>query len=288
METLLLLVVVIVVLIRWYVLSERYREIERLIEVLRDGTRADVVGIRQRIGHLEEAVRELRGTRDDTVPVRAEGQSGREAQAVQAAPPALVPESVTPPQPLPIQTPPEPVFAEPKTAAQPIAPIPDHRRTRSSEEWETLVGGNWLNKAGIFVLVIAIALFLGYSFTQLGPAGRAGIGLAVSMALLAGGIVIELRAAYIVFARGLIAGGWAGLYFTTYAMQALDAAKVIRNPVLGAFLLLAVATGMVVHSLKYRAQAGAVLAYAVAFTTLLRCAYLAINSWAATEQLAKS
>lgn len=131
-----------------------------------------------------------------------------------------------------------------------------------------MVGGNWLNKLGVFVLVIAIALFLGFSFNHMGPSGRSAVGLAISLALLIGGAIVERRPTYVIFARGLLAGGWAGLYFTTYAMQAVDAAKIIHNPLLGGFLLLAVAAGMVVHSLRYRVQALTGLAYFMAFATL--------------------
>jgi uncharacterized membrane protein len=173
----------------------------------------------------------------------------REAEGWQPAPPAA--------QPLPREVPPQ----------QPSEPEPP-RPSRSSEEWEALVGGNWLNKLGILVLVIAIALFLGYSFTQLGPPGRSAIALVVSFALLIGGVVLERRPRYVIFARGLLAGGWAALYFTTYAMQAVDAAKVISSPLLGGLLLLAVATAMVVHSLRYRVQALTGLAYFMAFATL--------------------
>jgi hypothetical protein len=51
-------------------------------------------------------------------------------------------------------------------------------------------------------------------------------------------------------------------------MQALDAAKVIYNPVAGGILLLAVASGMIVHSLRYRSQTVTGLAYFIAFVTL--------------------
>lgn len=144
------------------------------------------------------------------------------------------------------------------------APAPQ----RSSEEWEALVGGNWLNKLGVFVLVIGIALALGYSFAHMGPAGRVSVGLALSLAMLGTGAAVERRERYRTFARGLLGGGWAGLYFTVYAMQALDAARVIYNPWAGAILLLAVAVGMIVHALHYRSQTVAGLAYFIAFVTL--------------------
>jgi hypothetical protein len=176
------------------------------------------------------------------------------------------------------QTPPEPEFVAPEkqTAAIPepvfatAAPsVSDRLRQRmAGEEWEALVGGSWLNKLGVFVLVIGIALFLGYSFTRMGPPGRVAVSLAVSFALLGGGIALERRARYSIFGRGLLGGGWAALYFTTYAMHAVSAAKVIDNPVVGSLLLLAVAVGMILNSLKYRSQTVTGLAYFLAFVTL--------------------
>ena len=79
---------------------------------------------------------------------------------------------------------------------------------RSAADWETLVGGNWLNKIGVFILVIGIALALGYSFTRIGPAGRVAASLAISFAMLGGGAAFERREPYQVFGRGLLGGGW--------------------------------------------------------------------------------
>jgi hypothetical protein len=139
---------------------------------------------------------------------------------------------------------------------------------RTAAEWETLVGGNWLNKLGVLILVIGIALALGYSFTRIGPAGRVAASLATSFAMLAGGVALERRERYRIFARGLLGGGWAALYFTVYAMHALPAARVLENGFAAAALLFAVAAGMIAHSLRYRSEALTALAYAMAFVTL--------------------
>ena len=265
MENFLLYVVLVVLPIGWWILSRRLAELERRIEFVSQEqvshhALADVV---RRVFQLEQAV--------------------AEPKAKPAPPPPLSPKPVataSPERPAPerVMTPavPPPPAERAKTPAVPPAPlapprfeIPEPSRPgRSSEEWEALVGGNWLNKLGILVLVIAIALFLGYSFNHMGPAGVSSIALAMSIAILAGGVALERRARYVTFARGLLGGGWAALYFTTYAIQALDAAKIIYNPLLGGFLLLAVAAGMVIHSLRYRSQAVTGLAYAVAFATL--------------------
>jgi hypothetical protein len=169
-----------------------------------------------------------------------------------AAPPPVAARPWTPPVP-----PPGPAFASSAVSK------------RSSEEWETLLGGNWLNKIGVLVLVIGIALLLGYSFTHMGPAGIVGISLAGSAAMLVAGVVFEPRERYRIFARGLIGGGWAALYITVYSMHAVAAAKVVENPYLAGILLIAVAAGMIVHSLKYRSETVTGLAYFTAFLTLV-------------------
>jgi hypothetical protein len=139
---------------------------------------------------------------------------------------------------------------------------------RTSEEWEALIGANWVNKIGVFVAVIGIALLLNYAYTQLGAAGRVSLSLGASFALLISGVVFERREKYRTFSYGLIGGGWAALYTTVYAMYAITAAKVLDNAFAATLLLLAVATGMIVHSLKYRSQTVTGLAYFLAFVTL--------------------
>src|ERR1017187_1931283 len=103
---------------------------------------------------------------------------------------------------------------------------------------------------------------------QLGAAGRVALGLGASLAMLVCGVVFERREEYRTFAYGLIGGGWAALYTTVYAMYAIPAAKVLDNAFAATVLLLAVAAGMIVHSLKYRSQTVTALAYFLAFVTL--------------------
>ncbi len=144
------------------------------------------------------------------------------------------------------------------------------------------MGGNWLNKAGVLLLVIGLALALGYSFAHIGPAGRVAISLTVSLAMLVTGAVFEPRPRYKIFARGLLGGGWAALYTTVYAMHAIQEARVIDNPVAGAALLIAVAAAMIVHSLKYRSETVTGLAYFIAFFTL---AITQVNSMAVAAMI---
>jgi hypothetical protein len=156
------------------------------------------------------------------------------------------------------------------SAPEPSGPSWSERMSgkMKGEEWEAVVGGSWLNKVGALSLVIGIALFLSYSVTKLGPSGRVAVALGLSFSLLAGGVILERRARYLVFARGLLGGGWAALYSTAYAMYALPAAQVVRDPWLAGVLLTGVAAGMIVHSLRYRSQVVTGLAYFAAFVAL--------------------
>jgi hypothetical protein len=78
----------------------------------------------------------------------------------------------------------------------------------------------------------------------------------------------ETRERFRTFGYGLIGGGWAALYLTTYAMYGIPEAKILDNAAVATVLLLIVAGGMMVHSLKYRSQTVTGLACGIAFFTL--------------------
>lgn len=149
-------------------------------------------------------------------------------------------------------------------AAVPRTPVAAAADT-TSDTWELIVGTSWLNKIGVLIFVTGLALLLGYSMTHVGPAGRVFIGFLISGAMLATGVAFERRPPYRPFGLGLVGGGWAGAYVTAFAMHAVPAARVIESDVVGLLALLAVAGGMVAHSLKYRSEAATSLAYAAAF-----------------------
>jgi uncharacterized membrane protein len=142
------------------------------------------------------------------------------------------------------------------------------REQFAGEEWEAIVGGSWLNKLGVLVLVIGISLFLAHSLTHHGPIARIATGLAMSLALLAGGVVLERRARYVIVSRGLIGGGWAALYTTAYAAHAFESSRVIQSPLIASVVLCIVALGMILHSLRYQSEVVTGVAYFVGFATL--------------------
>ncbi len=198
-----------------------------------------------------------------------------------APPPPQVVEERAPEVPLPPPLPPprpvfeprsEPVFEPPPEPMEPVVTGPTWserlREKMQGEEWEAVVGGSLLNKLGVLVTVVGLALFLSYSLNHMGPAGRVAVGYVLGLGMLVAGVVLERRPRYMVYARGLIGGGWAGVYFTTYAAHALDAARVVTDPRAGAVLLTVVSAVMVLHALRYKSQTVAGLAYFVGFITL--------------------
>jgi hypothetical protein len=131
-----------------------------------------------------------------------------------------------------------------------------------------MVGSSWLNKIGVLVVIIGLALGLSYSFTRVGPAGRVAMGFTVSLAMLGAGLVVARREAFVAYGHGLVAGGWAGTYFTTYAMHGVEAARIVESSVAGTMALSAVSAAMFAHSLRYRSQIVTGLALVVVYATL--------------------
>jgi hypothetical protein len=133
---------------------------------------------------------------------------------------------------------------------------------------EEMLGANWLNKLGVIILVMGVALFLAYQLKTLGPAGKVVVGYLVGAALLAAGLWFEKREAYRLLARAGIGGGWALLYFTTYAMHHVEAARIISSQAVDLVLLLMVAAAIVVHTLRYSSQVVTGLAFLLAAATV--------------------
>jgi uncharacterized membrane protein len=140
-------------------------------------------------------------------------------------------------------------------------------KTRRGEaiDWETLIGGSWLNVIGIVVFVVGVALLAQHSLSQFGPVGKISTGVATSIVFLVCGILLERTDRYRLLARTLIGGGWALLYFTGYAAYNIEASRIITDPVMGLLLMAGVATGIIVHSLRYRSQLLTALAYGLGF-----------------------
>jgi uncharacterized membrane protein len=178
--------------------------------------------------------------------------------------PVLRVDAPAPPPPQPVRQPlvygSVPIAApRPTVASQPPAP------GRSLEE---RLGQNWLSKIGIALVVLGVASFLGYQLAHLGPLGKSLTGLATALFLLGGGLWLERRPNYRIFARAGIGGGWALLFFVTFALYHVDAMRVLASQSLDLVLMLAVAAAMVWHSLRYKSQSVTALAFLLAFATV--------------------
>jgi Predicted membrane protein (DUF2339) len=133
---------------------------------------------------------------------------------------------------------------------------------------EEALGANWLNKIGIVILVFGVAFFLAYQLRQVGPAGKVLVGALVSGALLAAGILLERKPGYAMLGRAGIGGGWALSFFVAYATYHVPAARIFASQTPSLLLMLAIAAGMVVHTLRYHSQVVTGLAFLLAFSTL--------------------
>lgn len=206
------------------------------------------------------------------------------AATTRTAPP--IAPKVTPPPPPIAEKPVEHTVAPPRSAPPINAPaarsappyIPPPRKSaprksvaeslRSALALEEILGTNWLNKIGIIILVLGVALFGTYELGQIGPFGRVGLVFAVAATLLAGGIYLERKERYKTLGRIGIGGGWAVMFFTAYALNHVAAMRVMSSDVLDSLLMLTVAGAMVAHTLRYRSQLVTGLAFLLAYSTI--------------------
>ena len=193
----------VLVLVGWLILYSRLRRAENRLDQERYERSQDG----ERIAHLTRRIWALEKSQTATVPsipaampveALAKPPAPEVSADVVSEPPSVV---FTPPEPQPT---PVPVLAAPEHFRSPAPPQrtwrDQLRDSMGGQEWEAVVGGSWLNKLGVLVLVIGIALLLGYEFTHVGPAGRVAIGIAAGLTMLLSGVFIERKSAYAIFA----------------------------------------------------------------------------------------
>jgi hypothetical protein len=184
-------------------------------------------------------------------------------------PPAAIPAATIPSVTIPPVTTARVSSRPPVAAMRVSAPRPTlQQRMKAVSALEQTLGTNWLNKLGIIILVVGVALFGIYELGTLGPLGKAGISFAASFGLLAGGIFLESREQYRLIGRGGIGGGWALLFFSSYAIHHVGAMRALSSEVIDLILMLVVAVAMAVHTLRYRSQFVTGLAFLLGYTTV--------------------
>ncbi|MGA7340193.1 MAG: DUF2339 domain-containing protein [Terracidiphilus sp.] len=190
----------------------------------------------------------------------------QEAEMADAAP---LPQAAEPPSTrTPVVEPPAysiPAFAS-YEATQPRKSFAE--RLRATLPLEEVLGMNLFAKIGIVFLVLGFALLGRLAMVSMGPGERVAMIYAVAAAMLAGGIRLEKKERYRLVGRTGIGGGWALLFFTTYAMGHVAAMTVISSNTLDCVLMLGVAIAMVAHTLGYKSQLVTGLAFLLAFSTV--------------------
>ncbi len=179
-----------------------------------------------------------------------------------AVPPPAEPSTATPTETIPHMTP------ESVPLRAPAQSTTVRQRVLNALAMEEVLGTNWLNKLGIIILVLGVALFGIYELGELGPAGKVAMSYAVSVVLLGAGIYLERRERYVILGRTCIGGGWALLFFTSYALNHVAPMRVLASETADLILMLVVAGAMVIHTLRYRSQLVTGLSFLLAFTTV--------------------
>jgi len=190
------------------------------------------------------------------------------ARETEVAPTWSVPADLRPGIPLtsaaPV-SPPIPSFA----AYEPATPRESaFQRLKTNLPLEQLLGMNLFAKVGIVLLVLGLALLGRIALIAMGPGPRVALTYAIAAAMLGGGILLERRERYRLLGRTGIGGGWALLFFTTYAMHHVAPMTVMRSNTLDCVLMLIVAIAMVAHTLRYRSQLVTGLAFLLGFSTV--------------------
>ena len=168
----------------------------------------------------------------------------------------------------------QPAYA-PVRVASPSFSIPEapprkslFERLRGTLPLEELLGGNLFAKIGIILLVLGLAYWGKGELVSMGPEARVALLYAVAATILGGGIWLEGKERYRLIGRTGIGGGWATLFFATYAMYHVPPMTVMTSNTLNCILMLLVSIAMVAHTLRYKSQVVTGLAFLLAFWTV--------------------
>ena len=183
----------------------------------------------------------------------------------QPAPPVISPPAAAAP-PL-IAPPPKPVPSP--TAVLPVAariPLPPAKPPkRFSARMEETIGTNWLPKLGMILLFISLVGLIASQWEHIKHWERIAVFYAFGGGILGLGVWLEKREQFLILGRVLIGGGWATIFFTTYAMHHVPQAQTISSLGADLFLMLIVAGVMVWHTLKYNSQRVTGMAFFLSF-----------------------
>jgi uncharacterized membrane protein len=112
-------------------------------------------------------------------------------------------------------------------------------RRASRGSLEQRIGGNWLNRIGVFAIIVGVGFFLKYAFESdwIGPRERVAAGIVAGIGLLFAGDRLTARGLRH-YGQGLVGGGIGILYLSIYA--AFGFYNLIAQPI--AFVCMALVT----------------------------------------------
>ena len=149
------------------------------------------------------------------------------------------------------------------------APRPTMKdRMKAISALEDALGTNWFAKLGGIMVVIGVTTLALIKLQSFGAAGKAIVSFLVAFFFLAGGIFLEKRERYQLLGRVGIGCGWALLFGSTYGIHNFPAMRVLDSLVLDCILMLVVALGMAVHTLRYKSQFVTGLSFLLGYTTV--------------------
>lgn len=156
----------------------------------------------------------------------------------------------------------KPKFKEPSSQEPPVSikPTRDIDGLMLENNLEFEIGSNWLNRIGIFAIVVGMGFFLKYAFDNqwIGEAGRIIIGILVGLGLIGAGEYYQ-RKLLNRFAQGFSGGGIGILYLAIYSAYIFY--RLIPFEVAFAMFFLITLTAVLL-SLRYNAPAITVLGFA--------------------------
>ena len=172
----------------------------------------------------------------------------------------VMPVPPPPPEP-PAPMPPAPVSIAPP----PPAPPPPAPGARHSAPFEAKLGLRWLNRIGVVTLILGVAFAFktATDYGWIGPSARVALGVLAALVSLVAGDRMWARG-HAVFASGLIGLGLAIFYLVWWASFSLYD---LVPKELAFALMIATTGGSAALSLRYRAQAIALLALFGGFAT---------------------
>ncbi|HEX8837816.1 MAG TPA: DUF2339 domain-containing protein [Candidatus Acidoferrum sp.] len=245
-----------------------------IVSIIRVQTLAEqlrIFPLRQIVDRLSDLERHLTAIEKRLSSSHRAGEPPK-PEAAPAAPPTPPPQTVAPP---PLQTAPSapirpPEIPKPRELSQlnGFAAPPLHAsqpKSSSMLDWETIIGGRWLNRIGIVALIGATTFFLKYAFDNnwIGPSGRVAIGMLLGGAMLPWSQWL-LRRGYSYFSEGIAGLGavvmylslWAGCqYYTLYSRD------------VGFYSMIVVTAGMAAVALGRNSQRIALLSLVGGFLT---------------------